>query len=167
MDDGSSRLEQIKQRFMNELGQYFDSYGVSDIMGRIMALLIFAAKPLSLTEIAAKLQLSKAAVSINIRTLRLSGLVEKVTVPGDRGDYYCLDSNYGHGMFSETIKKMQDGLELLNRTLTTLQEIQTVDDGSRQELKVARNRISAIKELYELHNQMVADLLKRWSSKNP
>lgn len=164
MDDGSSKLEQAKQRFIDELGQYFDSYGVSDIMGRIFALLIFAAKPLSLTEISTQLQISKAAASINIRTLKLTGLVEKVSVPGDRSDYYRLDSDYGHGMFSRTIKKVEDGLKLLNRTVTILKDIQTPDKAAGEELEAANYRLTGLIQLYELHNQMVSELLQRWSA---
>lgn len=167
MDDGSSKLEQTKQEFINELGQYFDSYGVSDIMGRIFALLLFAAKPLSLTEIAKELQISKAAVSINIRTLKLTGLVEKATIPGDRSDYYCLDSDYGHGLFSGTIKKLEDGLDILTRTLSNVNSIQAKDENTARELESAGNHLTALIELYELHNKMISELLQRWSAKNP
>jgi DNA-binding transcriptional regulator GbsR (MarR family) len=166
MDDGSSMIDPIKQEFINDVGQYFDSYGVSDIMGRIFGLLLFAAKPLSLTEIAKELQISKAAVSINIRTLKLSGLVQKATIPGDRRDYYCLDSEYGHGLFSRTIKKIDDGLEMLHRTLNKVNGIQSPNTNTARDMETVGKHLAALIELYELHNQMISELLQRWSAKN-
>lgn len=165
MGDGSKVLVQTKQRFINDLGQYFDSNGASDIMGRIFALLIFAVKPLSLTEIAKELQLSKAAVSINIRTLKMSGLVEKAVIPGDRSDYYRLDADYGHSVFSGMMKKVQDGMELMNRTITTLEDIHTPDDAAGREMELAQYRLTALKELFEFHCQMIIELQKHWSAK--
>ena len=165
MDDGSKALEQIKQQLINDMGQYFDSYGANDIMGRIFALLVFAAEPLSLTEIAKALQISKAAVSINIRTLKMSGLVEKVSSPGDRSDYYRLDADYGHGMFSGIMKRVQDGLELLNRAITTMEQINPLDKTGGLEVETAWNRLTAIKDLFEFHQQMISDLQKHWSAK--
>ncbi len=163
MDDGSGKLKQTKQKFTHEMGQYFDNYGANDIMGRIFALLIFAAKPLSLTEIAKELQISKAAVSINIRTLKMSGLVEKATVPGDRSDYYRLDSNYGHGVYSGMMKKVQEGMELLERTITTLKDIHSPEATGDTEL--VQYRLTALKELFESHCQMITELQKHWSAK--
>src|SRR5262249_27700966 len=61
-----------------------------------------AERPLSLDEIAKRLRVSRASVSTNIRLATASELVELVTYPGDRRDYYrMIDDAWGHGIEAE------------------------------------------------------------------
>jgi DNA-binding transcriptional regulator GbsR (MarR family) len=46
----------------------------------------------SLDEMAEQLQVSKASVSANARLLETIGMIERVTKPGDRRDYYAATS---------------------------------------------------------------------------
>lgn len=61
---------------------------LSQLQGRIFALLYLQPKPLSLDEIAAQLQQSKSNISTTIRGLVEWHLVRRVAVPGSRKDHY-------------------------------------------------------------------------------
>jgi DNA-binding transcriptional regulator GbsR (MarR family) len=67
---------------------------LSQLQGRIFAVLFLEDHPLSLDEIAEALQLSKSNISINIRTLVEWHLVRRVTVPSSRRDYYEAASDF-------------------------------------------------------------------------
>jgi DNA-binding transcriptional regulator GbsR (MarR family) len=61
---------------------------VSQLQGRIFALLYLEPEPLSLEEIAAALHQSKSNISTTIRGLIEWHLVRRVNVPGSRKDHY-------------------------------------------------------------------------------
>jgi DNA-binding transcriptional regulator GbsR (MarR family) len=76
-------------RFIENLAQYFESFGIPRIGGRILGLLLVASEPLSAEDISTTLEVSRASVSTNIRFALQVGLVEKVSFPGDRITYYA------------------------------------------------------------------------------
>jgi DNA-binding transcriptional regulator GbsR (MarR family) len=61
---------------------------VTQLQGRIFALLYLESRPMSLDEIAAELQHSKSNISTTIRGLAEWHLVRRVGVPGSRKDHY-------------------------------------------------------------------------------
>ena len=85
------RDSQIKQEFIQDFGDRYQNFGLSKLMGRIVGLLIFEEGPLSLDEIAEKLQVSKGPVSQITRRLNENGLLRKVWVPGSRRDHYAAE----------------------------------------------------------------------------
>ena len=76
-------------RFITRLGRYFAEFGLPPIAGRLLGLLLIRERPLSLDAIAAALQVSRASVSTNARMLTRTRLIERVSLPGDRRDYYA------------------------------------------------------------------------------
>jgi len=87
-----TELSAAEQRFIETLGLHFERQGGTRIGGRIHALLMLADGPLSLKRIAELLKVSAASVSTNIRACMAMGLVEPVSVPGDRQHYYVISS---------------------------------------------------------------------------
>src|SRR5512139_21131 len=86
--DKFKKLDPELVRFMENMGMYFESYGIPRIGGRILGLLLIAHEPLSAERIASILKVSRASISTNFRILLTSGLAEKVTYPGDRTTYF-------------------------------------------------------------------------------
>jgi DNA-binding transcriptional regulator GbsR (MarR family) len=63
-------------------------WGVNRSIARIHALLIVADGPLSLDEIAERLQMSRGNTSMSLRELRSWGVVKRLKPAGDRRDWY-------------------------------------------------------------------------------
>jgi DNA-binding transcriptional regulator GbsR (MarR family) len=76
-------------QFIENLAQYFESFGIPRIGGRILGLLLISSEPLSAETISTILKVSRASVSTNIRFALQIGLAEKVSFPGDRITYYA------------------------------------------------------------------------------
>lgn len=74
--------------FVERMGILFEEDGFPRTAGRIFGLLLLSPHPLSLDELAERLAVSKASVSIEARRLAHHGIVERVGMPGDRRDYY-------------------------------------------------------------------------------
>lgn len=75
-------------QFVERLGRLLEEDGGPRIGGRILGLLLLAPAELSLEEIAERLRVSKASVSTNARMLEHFGVLERVSHPGDRRDFY-------------------------------------------------------------------------------
>ena len=80
--------------FIDRLGDAAEADGLSPIAGRLFALLMLAAEPQSLDELAASLGVSKASVSTDARRLLDRGIVERTRRTGDRRDFYELAPDF-------------------------------------------------------------------------
>ena len=82
-------MDRMTAIFVDGVGAGAAPSGVlSQLQGRIFALLYLEPNPLSLDEIATELQQSKSNISTTIRGLIEWHLVRRVSVPGSRKDYY-------------------------------------------------------------------------------
>jgi len=79
--------------FIESMGIYFEIQGIPRIGGRILGLLLITHQPLAAEEIATLLKVSRGSISTNIRLLLISGLVEKVSIHGDRTTYYIFSED--------------------------------------------------------------------------
>lgn len=74
--------------FIEEMGILSQADDLPRIAGRITGLLAVAELPLSFSDIALSLDISRASVSTNARLLVEIGVIERVALPGQRQDYY-------------------------------------------------------------------------------
>ena len=101
------RLTPELSRFVEGMGMYFENQGIPRIGGRMLGLLMIAHRPLSAEDLAAILKVSRASLSTNFRSLLLSGLVDKVTLYGDRTTYFVFsDAALEHRTVTGTLGAM-------------------------------------------------------------
>ena len=87
-------MDRPQRMFIDRLGDAAESDGLSPIAGRLFALLMLAAEPQSLDELAEALGVSKASVSTDARRLLDRGIVERTRRTGDRRDFYELTPDF-------------------------------------------------------------------------
>ena len=78
----------ILDDFVEHMGILGEDGQMPRIAGRLLGLFLIETKPLSLRDLADRLKVSKASVSTNTRLLAAAGMIERVSIPGDRQDYY-------------------------------------------------------------------------------
>jgi DNA-binding transcriptional regulator GbsR (MarR family) len=79
------------QQFVEAWGTMGALWGINRSVARVHALLMATEGPLSLDEIAERLQISKGNASMSLRELRTFGVVRQVEVPADRRDFYVTE----------------------------------------------------------------------------
>jgi DNA-binding transcriptional regulator GbsR (MarR family) len=89
-----SEIERIRHNLLASFGRSMDIWGLSDTIGRMFGLLYLADEPLSLDDMAAELEVSKATISVNIRTLERIKSVQKIWRKGSRKDYYAVERDF-------------------------------------------------------------------------
>lgn len=99
---------------------------VNKVGGQIYALLFISEEPMSLDDIADRLQVSKSNVSINIRLLEDLKLVRKVWVKGTRKDFYEVERVYPRkvliNFFDKVMTSIRDAIATIERTRTLTKE---------------------------------------------
>lgn len=109
------------RRFIEAGGNTTHTFGLGRMIGRVFALLYLSPGPVSLEEMAARLQVSKASISIVVRHLHGFQAVRHHTFSGDRRDYYVAETDFLHilrqGIMPGLRKKFQSAGGQIERTL--------------------------------------------------
>lgn len=122
--------------FVDGMGVATATSGIlSELQGRIFALLYIEARPMSLDEIAAELQQSKSNISITIRGAVEWHLVRRVSVPGSRKDHYEAATDFW--------RVMQEIMERRIRW-TSRQVMATIDETKRMDAEGRKREAKAI-----------------------
>lgn len=100
--------------FIERAGLLWQKDGLPRIAGRIFGLLLVSPDPCSLDDIAAALGVSKASVSNDTRLAERMGLIERVSLPGDRKDYYQITAASLERSLEARVKRIHDFEELLD-----------------------------------------------------
>jgi len=106
-------VQQAEQNFIERMGVILAGDGLSRIAGRIFGLLLLTPDDASLDQIAEALGVSKGSVSLEARRLEQRGMVQRVSRPGDRRDYYHVAPNLLAGMMEQRMRRwraLQDSI---------------------------------------------------------
>ncbi len=119
----ATNLTDEEKRFVEEVGIVFEQTGLTRMSGRIFGwLLISEPSYQSPSEMAEALMASKGSISTTTRLLSQIGLIERVSMPGERHHHFCLRPDalrhlLGHGLEDEIkmFRKLAErGLEALS-----------------------------------------------------
>ncbi len=140
--------------FVENMGLHYESYGVPRIGGRILGLLLVTPRPISSEEMAEALQVSRSSISTNLRTLLLTGLVEKVSLPGERVDFF---------EFAEDA--WENALQLRLADILPLKELAEEGLEGLEPGSPGQQRLLEMMEWAELVNEFSQQLTLAWQSR--
>jgi DNA-binding transcriptional regulator GbsR (MarR family) len=141
-----------KTQFVEEMGLMFESVGLPRMAGRIFGwLLISSPQQQSSSDLAERLQASKGSISSMTRLLIQLSLIERVSLPGDRRDYFQIKPNSWSHMTEQRLaqitafrKLAEKGLELLKgyppQLQNRLQEMHDIHAFWERELPILNQR---------------------------
>ncbi|GAB4509827.1 MAG: hypothetical protein OHK0046_05520 [Anaerolineae bacterium] len=89
-------LATVHDSILEGLGQLADYFGFSKVFGQLYGALLMSAEPLSLDDLMERLSISKASVSMNMRSLEHMGMVRQVWLRGRSGrrKYYEAETDF-------------------------------------------------------------------------
>jgi DNA-binding transcriptional regulator GbsR (MarR family) len=140
-------------RFIEQMGLVAQGDHLPRIAGRILGLLVLEGGPCGFSELAERLQVSRGSISSNTRVLEDLGVIERVTRPGDRQDYFQ--------MGEEPYARMLGGI------IQRMERAQAVVRGARVNLKDAtpetQRRLERLGEFYRSVGDCFRELVARFS----
>lgn len=124
--------------FVEQMGLNAQVDGLPRIAGRIAGYFIIHGGPVSFAQLAEELKVSRGSVSTNARMLVSIGFIEKVSIAGDRQDYYQLC----HAPFL----RMIDGYLHRMRHMQTI--VETADKNIPAHLAGTKKRLQEMRHFY-------------------
>ena len=158
----------VQNSMLDGLGQLADYFGFSKVMGQLYGALLLSPEPLSLDDLMEKLDISKASVSMNLRTLEHMGMVRQVWVRGGGGrrKYYEAETD-----FWQIISNILSGREMrdVDRALSVMEhDVERLSKGMSQMSSEDQNlaqlyldRIAQIQSLFRFAQLIITSILSR------
>lgn len=136
----TSEGETPESAFVEQLGSIYQSEGMPRIAGRIIGLMILDARPYSFDELAKALKISRGSVSTNTRALEAWGVLTRVSMPGERQDYFKLSKR----PYSQMLERQ------LAKTQRVRQQVTEARDRIPEDHAIARARVSELIRFYDV-----------------
>ena len=146
----------IKQEFIQDFGEAYHRNGLPTLMGRIVGLLLFVNKPITLDEITKQLNVSKGPVSQVMRRLRDHHLIQRIWIPGDRKDYYKAESDIFGNAFRNQVTLMEQNLALVRNYQSALTSLTDPD------LESFTARMDEMDQFYKLMKEHFIRFQTEW-----
>jgi DNA-binding transcriptional regulator GbsR (MarR family) len=139
--------------YVEKVGRYFEQLTLPRMAGRIFGWLLISESPLvSMSELVDVLQASKSSISSMTRLLIQIELVELVSLPGERRDYYRISSNAWANSLKERLAQAHAFRQLAEEGLALLA-------GADPERRL---RLEEMHSLYAFLEAELPKLLERW-----
>ncbi|GGM29285.1 HTH-type transcriptional repressor GbsR [Paraliobacillus quinghaiensis] len=155
-------LKQPRSRVIEAISQNMGLYGVTPSIGRLYCLLFFSDKPLTLDEMKEELGMSKASMSLAVRTLLDLNMVEKAWIKGVRKDLYVVDDDSYQRFFDYFITKWRPAnntnMKAIEKSITELEEILTDSEASkeiREQAQVDIKKLQNWLDYYDWLNRLI------------
>lgn len=150
--DEEKRQTELKH-LVEELGLFFEQEGLPRMAGRVLGWLLVSDPPhQSMNELVDALSASKASISNTTRMLIQIGLIERLSLPGHRRDYFRIRPNAWHQLMKEEAVKLAAIRKLADRGLELLAD---KDDNFK-------SRLQEMRALYAFFEREWPVLLEHW-----
>jgi HTH-type transcriptional regulator, glycine betaine synthesis regulator len=162
------QLQNVHDSMLDGLGQLADYFGFSKVMGQLYGSLLLSSKPLSLDDMMERLDISKASVSMNMRSLEHMGMVRQVWVRGGSGrrkyyeaetDFWKIISNLLSGREMRDVERAINIMEQHSEKLSQSKEAMSSEDRQVAELYI--QRMGQIQGLFQFAQMVITTVLSQ------
>lgn len=163
-------LDAVHNSMLEGLSQLFAYFGFGKVMGQLYGVLLMSPTPLSLDDLMERLDISKASVSMNMKTLEHMGMVRQVWVRGGGGrrKYYEAETD-----FLQIISNILSSREMrdVDRAISVMREntdilkgaMPAMSDDERDIAEVYIERMAQMQTLFRFAQLLISSILARVS----
>jgi DNA-binding transcriptional regulator GbsR (MarR family) len=151
------KYTEAKQELIQAWGNLGSSWGLNKTMAQIHALLMVSPKAMSTEEIMEELAISRGNANMNIRALMDWGIVSKVSVPGERKEYFKSEKDVWALARQVARERRKRELEPI---LKVLREVNDVQGDSTEETKEFKKVVKELKNFAEKSDNLLETFIK-------
>jgi DNA-binding transcriptional regulator GbsR (MarR family) len=161
-------LQAVQESMLDGLGQLATYFGFSKVMGQLYGALLMSADPLSLDDLVVLLDISKASVSMNLRTLEHMGMVRQVWVRGGGGrrkfyeaeiDFMQIISNV---LSSREMRDVDRALTVMDENAKRLsQSMPNMSDDEKRLAELYLERMTQMQALFRFAQTIISSILAK------
>ncbi|MEX1020813.1 MAG: hypothetical protein WDZ49_14215 [Litorilinea sp.] len=157
-------MQKAEETYIEESALFLESIGVPRMAGRILAWLLICEPPeQTMPDLTRHLQASKSSISTMTRMLVQFGMVERVSLTGERKDFYRISPEFWSRSL-ETAQRKFDGFLRMSQAGLAL-----IECGAENPAELD-NRGQRLQEMYEVYNFLAASfpqLVDEWRRHQP
>ncbi|HZY65797.1 MAG: MarR family transcriptional regulator [Actinomycetota bacterium] len=146
-------MNEDQQHFVEDFGLALEQAGLPRMTGRVWGYLLISDPPHQSAESLAKaLQASRGSISMTTRSLMQMGLIDKVSFPGERRDYFRIRPGVWADLLEQRARIVSDWRRLAERGLAVM-------DSEDAE---ARRRLQEMRDIMAFYERELPALTERW-----
>ncbi|MDH5680374.1 MAG: hypothetical protein OEZ36_02215 [Spirochaetota bacterium] len=151
--------ENAINHFTQGISRIADFWGLPKALGSIYAKIYLSPHPISLDELVIQANISKGAVSTNVRSLERLGMIHKQFKLGDRKDYYIAEPDFWkiiRGILREREKKEFDlALNTVSESLDMLKD----SEDPHENIVFLTDRMKEMQSFFSTIDRLVATVI--------
>lgn len=144
-------MDALREMLVRDFGRQYERFGHSELLGRVVGLLLCAEKPLTVDDISERLGVSRSPVNQISRRLEELNLVRRIRIPGDRKYYYEISPTVFLQAATNVYRLYEENLRVADTTLrAALGRLSEVAGEERSVLRTMCERLIDMRE-FHLH----------------
>lgn len=156
----------VRDSMLDGLGQLAEYFGFSKVMGQLYAALLMSPGPLCLDDMMDLLGISKASVSMNMRTLEHLGMVRQAWVRGrgDRRKFYEAETDFweiiANILSGREMRDVDRALAVMNKDIERLSlAMDSVNPSDKALAQLYLERIQQMQVLFKFAQTIMSTIL--------
>ena len=142
-----------QQQYIEDFGLFAEQIGLTRMAGRILGWLLICDPPhQTMHELVNALQTSKSSISTTTRMLITFGMLERVSLPGERRDYYRLVPDLWTSAMERSSQQFTGFRKMADRGLALLANAEPE----------RRQRLQEMHDLYTFIAREFPQIMERW-----
>lgn len=147
-----TKKEEKIHRYIEDMAMSFEEKGFPRMAGRVIAWLMIAdPSHQTMPDLVEALHASKSSISTATRILINFQLVEKISMRGERKDFYRLKPNIWKDSIQLAVKKMTDFKDIANHSLELLGDTDTRKD-----------KLEEMYDVYAFMESQMPQIMENW-----
>lgn len=146
-------MDEALQRYVEDFGLFFEQFGLSRMVGRVLGVLMVSDPPeLSAEELAATLRASRGSISQATRSLVQMSLVQRLSKHGERRDYFLVKPGAWKELMRQEVEAVTTLREMAERGLDFMDS--TGPD--------ARRSLEEMRDFYAFWEKELPAVFEKW-----
>jgi HTH-type transcriptional regulator, glycine betaine synthesis regulator len=162
----AEKLDQARDTLIQGMSRISQFWGFPRGMGAIFGALYLSPQPLSLDDLVAQVEITKGAVSTNVRALERLGMVHPHLHIGERKDFYVAETDFwkiARGILKEREKaEFDQALRSVGESIQIVEAAQAANEFNPEEARQAvlyQQRLRAMQNFFHTLDNLVAAFL--------
>jgi DNA-binding transcriptional regulator GbsR (MarR family) len=154
-------MDDLRYKIIDDIGNGYAKFGHSQLLGRVVGLLICETEPITVDKMCKILQITKSPVNQICRRLEDLKLIRKVWIKGKRKYHYEIVPDVYLQAVINQMSLYEDDLHMINENLKLLLK-QYMADNENEKLKIVCQRLIGMREMHLRFTKLLFDFTEEW-----
>jgi DNA-binding transcriptional regulator GbsR (MarR family) len=156
-------MHELRDALVVDFGQQYVRFGHSELMGRVVGLLLTAATPLTEEDIAAELHVSKSPINQITSRLEQQNLIRRIRYKGDRRYFYEISGDVFFQAGLNLARLLEDNLHIAESHLHgALLRLKSAGGEERAEIRLLCERLIQMREYHRRISDAYRRAVEEW-----